>query len=167
MCFVFFLWLLLFFSHVQLFATPMDCSTPGFPVLHYLLEFAQTRVHWVDDAIVFGVVHYQCKESIRRFKTDGLICLVFVYCWFWYSYMALIFPLSFMIFDWELLIIFQLNVIYFQIWFQSWAPLEITCGLFFCYFLACRQPKKFQYMYFFFFCLLDLCLCDPNRGTNF
>ena len=24
---------------------PMDCSTPGFPVLHYLLEFAQTHVH--------------------------------------------------------------------------------------------------------------------------
>ena len=29
----------------------MDCSTPGFPVLHHLLEFAQTHVHWVDDAI--------------------------------------------------------------------------------------------------------------------
>ena len=29
----------------------MDCSTPGFPVLHYLLEFAQTHVHWVGDAI--------------------------------------------------------------------------------------------------------------------
>ena len=30
---------------------PMDSSTPGFPVLHYLPEFAQTRVHWVTDAI--------------------------------------------------------------------------------------------------------------------
>ena len=30
---------------------PMDSSTPGFPVLHYLLEFAQTHVHWVSDAI--------------------------------------------------------------------------------------------------------------------
>ena len=30
---------------------PMDCSTPGFPVLHYLLEFSQTHVHWVGDAI--------------------------------------------------------------------------------------------------------------------
>ena len=27
----------------------MDCSTPGFPVLDYLLEFA--HVHWVGDAI--------------------------------------------------------------------------------------------------------------------
>ena len=24
-----------------------DCSTPGFPVSHYLWEFAQTHVHWV------------------------------------------------------------------------------------------------------------------------
>ena len=29
----------------------MDCSTPGFPVLHHLPEFAQTRVPWVGDAI--------------------------------------------------------------------------------------------------------------------
>ena len=30
---------------------PIDCSTPGFPVLHYLLEFAQVHVHWINDAI--------------------------------------------------------------------------------------------------------------------
>ena len=30
---------------------PMDCSTPGFPVLHYTPELAQTRVHRVGDAI--------------------------------------------------------------------------------------------------------------------
>ena len=29
----------------------MGCSTLGFPVLHYLLEFAQTPVHFIDDAI--------------------------------------------------------------------------------------------------------------------
>ena len=29
----------------------MDRSTPGFPVLHYLSEFAQIHVHRVDDAI--------------------------------------------------------------------------------------------------------------------
>ena len=29
---------------------PMDCSTPGFPVLHHLLELAQTHVHWAGDA---------------------------------------------------------------------------------------------------------------------
>ena len=30
--------------HPTLF-DPMDCSTPGFPVLHLLPEFAQTHVH--------------------------------------------------------------------------------------------------------------------------
>ena len=29
----------------------INCSTPGFPVLHHLLEFAQTHVPWVGDAI--------------------------------------------------------------------------------------------------------------------
>ena len=34
------------------FCDPMDCSTPGSPVLHYhLLEFAQIYVHWVGGAI--------------------------------------------------------------------------------------------------------------------
>ena len=28
-----------------------DCNTPGSPVLHYLLELAQTHTHWVGDAI--------------------------------------------------------------------------------------------------------------------
>ena len=37
-------------SHVGL-CDPMNCSTPGFPVLHYLPEFAQTHVHWTSDAI--------------------------------------------------------------------------------------------------------------------
>ena len=30
---------------------PMSCSIPGFPVHHQLLEFTQTHVHWVGDAI--------------------------------------------------------------------------------------------------------------------
>ena len=47
----FFISLLLFvvesLSHVQLFGVldPMDCSMLGFPVIHYLLKFAQIRVH--------------------------------------------------------------------------------------------------------------------------
>jgi len=42
-------------SHGQTLCDPMDCSTscrqPGFTVLHYLSEFAQTHVHWIGDAI--------------------------------------------------------------------------------------------------------------------
>ena len=39
---------LLLFSRVQLFGVP---RTAGLPVLHYLPEFAQTHVYWVDDVI--------------------------------------------------------------------------------------------------------------------
>ena len=42
------------FSVAQAHSTlwdPMDYSMPRFPVLHYLLEFAQTHVHWVNDTI--------------------------------------------------------------------------------------------------------------------
>ena len=42
--------LLQFNSGIQLCPTlcdPMDCSTPGIPVLHCLQEFAQIHVHWV------------------------------------------------------------------------------------------------------------------------
>ena len=36
-----------------LFVTParLDCSMPGFSVLYHLPEFAQTHVHWTNDAI--------------------------------------------------------------------------------------------------------------------
>ena len=30
---------------------PVDCSTPGSSVLHYLSKFAQVHVHWVSNAI--------------------------------------------------------------------------------------------------------------------
>ena len=30
---------------------PWTCSMPGFPGLHYVLELAQTHVHWVGDVI--------------------------------------------------------------------------------------------------------------------
>ena len=44
---------LLLFSHSAMSnsSQPHYCNTPGFSVLHYLLEFAQTHVHCVDDTI--------------------------------------------------------------------------------------------------------------------
>ena len=44
---------------------PMDCRTPGFPVLHYLSELAQTLVHWVSDAI-------QLSSSVIPFSSFNL-----------------------------------------------------------------------------------------------
>ena len=39
------------FIHAWLFATPTDCSTPGFPIHHQLHELAQNHVNRVGDAI--------------------------------------------------------------------------------------------------------------------
>ena len=47
-------WLLCCFSVTQLYLNlfnPMDCSMPGYSVLHYLLEFAQNLIRWISDAI--------------------------------------------------------------------------------------------------------------------
>ena len=44
----------------------MDCKTPGFPLLHRILEFAQTRVHWVSDAIQAShplLFFFSCLQS--------------------------------------------------------------------------------------------------------
>ena len=44
----------------------MDCSMPGLSVLHYILEFAQTHVHWVDDGIQPS--HHLSSSSPPAFK---------------------------------------------------------------------------------------------------
>ena len=49
--FLFSLLLLLFTKSCPTLCDPVDCSTPGSPVLYYLLESTQFHVHWVSDAI--------------------------------------------------------------------------------------------------------------------
>ena len=59
---------------------PMDCSMPGFPVLHYLPEFAQTHVHWVSDAIQPSPYTYALiyiGHVFVLFKWDLFICIPF------------------------------------------------------------------------------------------
>ena len=52
---------------------PMDGSTAGFPVLHYLLEFAQTLVHWVGDAIQpFHPLSYPSPPAFNLSQHHGL-----------------------------------------------------------------------------------------------
>ena len=61
---------------------PKDCSTPGLPVHHQLLEFTQTHVHWVSDASnhlilchpllllpsIFPSIRVFSKESVLRIR---------------------------------------------------------------------------------------------------
>ena len=66
---------------------PMDSSTPGFPVLHYLPEFAQTHVHWVDEAIqpshpLFPLLLLpSIFPSIRVFTTESALCIMWPKYW--------------------------------------------------------------------------------------
>ena len=62
---------------------PMDCSTPGLPVHHQLLELVQTHVHWVGDAIqpyypllspsppTFNLSQHQCSFQMSQFLSLG------------------------------------------------------------------------------------------------
>ena len=73
---------------------PMDCSMPGSPVLHWILEFAQIHVHWVGDAIqpshpllpsspfAFNL------SSIRVFSSELALCIR------WPKYQSFIFSIS-------------------------------------------------------------------------
>ena len=56
---------------------PMDSNTPGFSVLHYLPEFAQTNVHWVSDAIQPSppLLSPSMFPSIRVFSSDSVLCI--------------------------------------------------------------------------------------------
>ena len=61
-------------SHVQLFVTPMDCSTPGFPVLFSLPEFAQSHVPWVSDTIQLShPLSPPSSPSLNLSQHQGLI----------------------------------------------------------------------------------------------
>ena len=50
---------------------PMDCSTPGSPVLHYLPDFAQTHVCWV--------TYKHQKDRILCFFIFIIIFFIFFY----------------------------------------------------------------------------------------
>ena len=49
----------------------MDCSMPGFPVLHQLPKLAQTHVHWVSDAIQTSRPVIPFYSHLQSFPASG------------------------------------------------------------------------------------------------
>jgi len=49
----------------------MDYSTPGLPVHHQLLEFTQTHVHWVGDAIQPSHPVFSFSSHLQSFPGSG------------------------------------------------------------------------------------------------
>ena len=72
----------------------MDCSTPGFPVHHQLLEPAQTHVHRISDAIQLfhplssPVLLPSIFPSIRVFSNELALCIR------WPKYRSISFSIS-------------------------------------------------------------------------
>ena len=64
---------------------PMDCSMPGFPVHHQLLEFTQTLVRWVSDAIQPFILCCPLLllpsvfPSIRVFSNESVLCIRLIF----------------------------------------------------------------------------------------
>ena len=60
---------------------PMNCSTPGLPVHHQLLEFTQTHVHWAGDAIQTSqplsslILLPLIPPRIRVFFNESTLCI--------------------------------------------------------------------------------------------
>ena len=61
-----------FSSAAQLCPTlcdPMDCSTLALPVHRQLMEFTQTHVHWVGDAISSSIIPF--SSHLKSFPASG------------------------------------------------------------------------------------------------
>ena len=72
----------------------MDCSTPGFPVLHCLPQFAQTHVDWVDDAIQSShPLSFPSYPAFNLSKHQGLFQWV-VLCIRWPKYWCFSFSIN-------------------------------------------------------------------------
>ena len=65
----------------------MDCSTPGLPVRHQLLELSQTHVHWVvmppNHAILCCplLLSLSIFPSIKVFSNESVICIRWPKSW--------------------------------------------------------------------------------------
>ena len=73
---------------------PTDCSTPGFLVLHYLLELAQTHVplsQWCHPIILSSVIPFSCPQS---FPASGSFPISWLFPSSDQSYWSLSFSIS-------------------------------------------------------------------------
>ena len=69
----------------------MDCSTPGFPVLHYCSDFAQTHVHQVGEAI------HPSHPLLSPVLTKSLLKLISIKSVMPSAHLILCYPVSFTI----------------------------------------------------------------------
>ena len=89
-------------SHLTLW-DPVDCSMPGFPVLHHLPELAQTHVYWVSDAILI-----YCGFFILSISMWPLL-IVFISCWNYPPYSCILYSFPIRVFNILIIWLFQIS----------------------------------------------------------
>ena len=72
-------------SHIWL-CNPMDCSMPGFLVLHHLLDLAKTHVYWVvmpSNRLLFCHSFLPCLQSFpaSASSNESTLCIRWPKCW--------------------------------------------------------------------------------------
>ena len=96
---------------------PVDCSMPGFPVLHHLPELGQTHVHWVGDAIQPS--HPLSSPSplpsifpsVRVFSKESVLCIS------WPRYWSSVLPMTIQVIHLYFSSVLPMNI-------QDWFPLN-------------------------------------------
>ena len=89
--------LLVVFAHsvVSYSLWPMECSTPGLLVYHQLLEFTQTHVHWVGDAIQPSHPLLPPSPALfQSFPTSGSFPMSWLFESRWPKYLSFSFNIS-------------------------------------------------------------------------
>ena len=113
---------------------PMDCSTPGFLILHHLLELAQTHIYWVHDA---NQPSRFLKENRgvwagplpHIFNNTGIAHSFDGFCWFdrYFIYCE---------FCCELVLYSPLPIlwwcVFLQIWMRSWFIMDLNPLIYIC-----------------------------------
>ena len=73
---------------------PMNWSTPDFSVLHYLLEFAPTHLHWVSDAIQPSLRLWSPSPLPLNFPSIRVFSNEVAFCIRWPKYWSFSFSIS-------------------------------------------------------------------------
>ena len=95
---------------------PMDCSTQCLPVYHQLLEFTETHVHWVGEAIQPS--HPVSSSSLPAFSLSqhqGLFFFFFFLMWSYFILFYFIFNFIFTLFYFTILYWFCHTFLYTKI----------------------------------------------------
>ena len=75
------------------FLSHMDCCTPGFPILHHLLELAQTHVHWrCHPSLLASVIPF--STCLQTFPVPGFFSNESDLCIWWRKYWIFSFSIS-------------------------------------------------------------------------